>query len=66
MKFSAVQILQILFQLARRVHVFEIGEQVHVTEWVDRNERQIWRALAKMMQWMRETVAISDEEVDGG
>lgn len=63
MKFAAVQILKILFQLARRIHVFEIGKQVHVTERIDRDKREIWCALAEMVQWMSETVAIGNEEV---
>lgn len=49
MKFPAVKIGQESFQLSRRVHVFEGGEQVHVAERIDGNQRQIRLTLAQVM-----------------
>ena len=46
MEFSRVQILQELLQLSGHVHVLVVGEQVHVPEAVDSNQRQVLLGLA--------------------
>lgn len=64
MKFPAVKIAEEFFEFSRRVHVFEVGEQVHVTEWIDGDQGEVRLGLAQMVQWMSETIAIGNEEVD--
>lgn len=64
MKFSAVKILQELFQLSRRVHVFEVREQIHVSERVDGDEWQVRLAFAKVVKWMCKAIAVGNEEID--
>lgn len=64
MKFSTVKILQKLFQLSGRVHVFEVGEKIHVPERIDGNERQVRLAFAEMMKRMSEAITVGNEEID--
>lgn len=66
MEFSAIKILQELFQLARCVHIFEIREQIHVTERIDCDKRQVGLALAEVVQGVGETVTVSRKEIDVG
>lgn len=63
-KFAAVKILEELFQLAGCVHIFESGEQIHVTERIDCDKRQVGLALAEVVQGVGETVAVSRKEID--
>merc|ERR1719184_157994 len=51
-KFATIQIQQELPDLARHPHVLVLGEQVHVPEAVDSNQREIILGFAKMMERM--------------
>lgn len=64
MQFAVSKVLQESLQLARSENVLEIGEQVHVSEWVDGNKRKVRLGFAEMVQWMGETFAISGQEID--
>lgn len=64
MQLSAVKIAQELLQLARRVHILEVREQIHMPEGIDCDQRQVRLALAKMMQRVSEPLAIGRQEID--
>ena len=66
MEFSRVQILQELLQLSGHVHVLVVGEQVHVPEAVDSNQRQVLLGLAQVVQGMSKHDSVSDQKVDVG
>ena len=61
-EFAAVQVQDELPDLAGGPHVLVLGEQVHVTEGVDGDQRQIFFGLSKMMQRMSELEPICCQE----
>lgn len=64
MQLATVEILKELLQLTRRVHVTEVGEQIHVLERVDGNQGQVILGFTQMVQRMRESLAIGGQKVD--
>lgn len=52
-----------LFELSRDVHVFVLGEEVHVTEAVNRNEWKIFLGLTQVVERVGEFHAVSDQEI---
>lgn len=64
MKLSGIQVLQEVFQLSRNLHVFILGEQVHVPETVDGNQGQIVLGLAQVVQGMSKFYSVGNQEID--
>lgn len=64
MQLSAVQVIQKLLQLSRRVNILEVIKQIHVSEWIDGDQRQIRLGFAQMLQRMGKLFAIGREEID--
>lgn len=63
MQLPRVQILQELVQAARSLHVLVVGEQVHVPEGVDGDQRQVRERLAQVMQRVLEPLPVRCQEV---
>lgn len=63
MQFSRVKILQELLKPPGDLHVLVFGEQVHMAERVDSDERQVRDGLAQVMQRVLEAFAVCGQEV---
>lgn len=64
MQLAAVQIVEEGLQPTGRVHLLVVGEQVHVSERVDGDQRQIGLRFAQMVQRMGEAFAVGRQEID--
>jgi hypothetical protein len=63
-KLARVEVLEELQHAPRLVAVLVLGEQVHVAERVDRDQRQVARRLAQVVQRVRELLAVGSQEID--
>lgn len=61
---ARVEVLEELQHASGLVAVLVLGEQVHVAERVDRDQRQVARRLAQMVQRVRELLAVGSQEID--
>ena len=62
-QFSRVEILQELFHLPRNSDVLVLGEEVHVAERVDCNQRKIVFRLAEVAERVGKLEPVGDKEV---
>lgn len=61
---ARVEVLEELQHPPRLVAVLVLGEQVHVAERVNRDQWQVARRLAQVVQRVRELFTISGQEID--
>ena len=61
---AAVQILDEVPHLAGDPHVLILGEEIHVTEGVNRDQRKVILGLAEMVEGMSELDPIRSQEAD--
>ena len=61
---TAVQILDEVPHLAGDPHVLILGEEIHVTEGVNRDQREVILGLAEMVEGMSELETIRSQEAD--
>lgn len=64
MQLAAVEILEELLELARRIHIAEVWKEIHVLEGIDGDQGQVVLRFAQVMQRMGESFAISGQKVD--
>lgn len=64
MELPTVKIVQELFELSWCIHVFEVGEQIHMSEGIDCNQWEVGLSLAKMVKRMSKSITVGNEEID--